>query len=280
MKSPGHYVTRSLVTSILMYLLVSSALVSSALISACASSQARPQGKPLEYFQTYNFVSSPVQVRAAFHKILMSQKYEIQKEDPLQIYAINSEITSVELITFTRERRNFTKSVYAGEIRLTIDLLEGPGGNTLVSIRPQIEAVVGRASSLKNSEWNGNMTSLTSKGYLENEMLKALARELKEKAALSILVTRGIELEGGFTLKYLSTRKGRILEKKTSFSFSYSSEILIRLLKKGKKYLEVGIMLNDLNPGKTSAFKLRNIGRVFSTITRLFYKLRIRKQYN
>jgi len=172
------------------------------LLSSCVSSPTVPQGKPLEYFQTYNFKSSPELVEKAFHSILEQKKYEILKEDPLQITAVNSDVTSVELLTYAKHHTKIAESVYSGEVRLTIDLLEGPDHGTLVSVRSAIRAVVGRPANIHNEDWKGKEMVLESRGALENEMLKAVARELKEKDALAVLVTRGIELEGGFTLQY------------------------------------------------------------------------------
>jgi len=45
------------------------------------------------------------------------------------------------------------------------------------------------------------MVTFTSRGDLENEVLKGIARKLNEKRSLEILITREVELEGGFTLK-------------------------------------------------------------------------------
>ncbi len=176
--------------------------VAMTLTSCVSSPSAVPRGKPLEYFQTYNFASSPELVQKAFHKVLQSKKYEILKEDPLQITAVNAEVTSVEILTYARHHAKIAQSVYSGEIRLTVDLLEDAKKGTLVSVKSLLKAIVGRPANLRNETWQGKEMAFESRGDLENEMLTDVARELKEKEALAILVTRDIELEGGFTLQY------------------------------------------------------------------------------
>jgi len=191
------YAGRTTISLVLLFLCCFS-------VASCASSpSAVPQGKPLEYFQTYNFASSPELVQKAFHKILEAKKYEILKEDPLQITAVNAEVTSVEILTYARHHAKMAQSVYSGEIRLTIDLLEDVNKGTLVSVKSLLKAVVGRPANLHNDTWAGKEMIFESRGDIENEMLMDVARELKEKEALAILVTRDIELEGGFTLQYV-----------------------------------------------------------------------------
>ena len=64
-----------------------------------------------------------------------------------------------------------------------------------------------------------------------------------------------------------------------TYSFAYSSEILIKLLKKGNKYIEVGIKLNPIEGlKKTSAFKMKNIKMVVETVLRLFYEVNIKNR--
>jgi len=170
-------------------------------VSCTGTSQIRQQHKqPLEYFQTFNFQSNIQAVRKAFHDVLGEREYEILKEDELQITAINSEITSVELMTYSIERVSIAKSIYAGEIELVIDLLDAPEGGTLVRLRPDLRAVLGRSAFLSNEGWKGEIVSLTSRGDLEIELLSEVARRLQEQKSLSILQTRDVELEGGFTL--------------------------------------------------------------------------------
>ena len=170
-------------------------------VSCTGTSQIRQHHKqPLEYFQTFNFQSNIQAVRKAFHDVLGEREYEILKEDELQITAINSEITSVELMTYSIERVSIAESIYAGEIELVIDLLDAPEGGTLVRLRPDLRAVLGRSAFLSNEGWKGEIVSLTSRGDLEIELLSEVARRLQEQKSLSILQTRDVELEGGFTL--------------------------------------------------------------------------------
>ena len=170
-------------------------------VSCTGTSQIRQHHKQsLEYFQTFNFQSNIQAVREAFHNVLREREYEILKEDELQITAINSEITSVELMTYSIERVSIVESIYAGEIELVIDLLDAPDGGTLVRLQPDLKAVLGRTAFLSNEGWKGEIVSLTSRGDLEIELFSEVARQLQEQKSLSILQTRDVELEGGFTL--------------------------------------------------------------------------------
>jgi hypothetical protein len=173
-----------------------------ALAVGCARSSTISQrrGKPLEYFQTYNFSADINAVKNVVHTVLEERGFVIQKEDAIQVTALNAELTSVEILTYSVERLKPAQSLFSGEVLLTVDFLDAPGGGTFVHIRPKIKAVIGRTTLLQNPDWKGGMVTLTSRGDLENEILKALARKLKEKKSLEILITRGIELEGGFTL--------------------------------------------------------------------------------
>jgi len=105
----------------------------SLIVSSCAINSASnvSSGIPLEYFQTFKFSSNFQQVKAAIHDTLKKKEFEIQKEDAIQITALNTELTSVELITFAAERLKPTQSVFSGEITLIVDYLEAPGGGNL-----------------------------------------------------------------------------------------------------------------------------------------------------
>ncbi len=65
----------------------------------------------------------------------------------------------------------------------------------------------------------------------------------------------------------------------TTYGFAYSSEVLVKLLKRGYNYVEVGVKINPSK--KNSIFKLKNIFGVFRTIIILFYEINIkeRKKY-
>ncbi len=56
---------------------------------------------------------------------------------------------------------------------------------------------------------------------------------------------------------------------------AYQAEILIRSLKSGASYLEVGYEMYERMGGKTTAFKWKNTQRVITTILRLFWQLQV-----
>jgi hypothetical protein len=171
------------------------------LVSACSHTPTARAVKPTEYFQTYTFAARSEDVQKTVLDILKGRKYEIISETDSEITAVNSEVTSVQVLTYAKEHTRLLQSVYAGEIKLVIDLTSLPEGGTFVNIRADIRAVRGRSSFLKNKDWQGKDYAFSSRGKLENEILQDIARTLKEKDALARLVTRGVELEGGFTLQ-------------------------------------------------------------------------------
>lgn len=66
-------------------------------------------------------------------------------------------------------------------------------------------------------------------------------------------------------------------QKETS-GHAYQAEILVRLLKAGASFTEVGFDMYERKGGKTTAFKWRNVKRVLSTIVPLFWQLQILKK--
>lgn len=59
--------------------------------------------------------------------------------------------------------------------------------------------------------------------------------------------------------------------------FSYQAEILVRLIKGGASYKEVGYEMTERQAGSTAAFTLRNIFSVFKTVLILFWEIQILK---
>ncbi|MFC1807249.1 glycosyltransferase family 2 protein [Candidatus Omnitrophota bacterium] len=68
----------------------------------------------------------------------------------------------------------------------------------------------------------------------------------------------------------------------TTHSFAYQVEILSKMLKKGRSYMEIPITLKGRVRGTTKAFNLKNILNVVKAFLRIFWFLRIknRKIYN
>jgi glycosyltransferase involved in cell wall biosynthesis len=58
--------------------------------------------------------------------------------------------------------------------------------------------------------------------------------------------------------------------------FAYMAAILVRLLRSGRSYVEVGIPLQPREHGRSKAFRLKNILSVLSTIAELFWDVRVR----
>lgn len=64
-----------------------------------------------------------------------------------------------------------------------------------------------------------------------------------------------------------------------SNGFAFSAEILVILLKSGASYIEVPTKIREKTSSKTSAFRFKNIISVIKTITLLFWRVNIKKNY-
>lgn len=64
----------------------------------------------------------------------------------------------------------------------------------------------------------------------------------------------------------------------TTWGFAYMAAILVRLLKAGASYTEVGVEIQQRSTGKTKAFKLKNIISVVSAIFKLFWEVRVKER--
>ena len=58
-------------------------------------------------------------------------------------------------------------------------------------------------------------------------------------------------------------------------SFAYQAETLIKMIKGGASYIEIGYDMTERQAGNTSAFKLKNVLSVIWTILSLFWQLQI-----
>ncbi len=56
----------------------------------------------------------------------------------------------------------------------------------------------------------------------------------------------------------------------------FVAELLLRLLKSGQSYVEVGLQPLPRSSGSTKTFRLRNLTDVFGSVIRLFWELRVR----
>jgi hypothetical protein len=57
----------------------------------------------------------------------------------------------------------------------------------------------------------------------------------------------------------------------------FVAELLVRLLRAGQTYVEVGLQPLPRSSGSTKTFRLRNVFDVFASVLRLFWELRIQR---
>lgn len=87
----------------------------------------------------------------------------------------------------------------------------------------------------------------------------------------------------GLRLKYYNGTcviKSELLRKvpMKTWGFAYMAAILVRLIRAGASYVEVGVNIQQREAGATKAFRPRNIASVVSAILNLFWDVRIRKK--
>ena len=113
--------------------------------------------------------------------------------------------------------------------------------------------------------------------YTTNQNVRQRYRRI-----ISATFTSVMNLLFGLNLKYYNgtvayktdvLRKVKII----TFSFAYSAEILIKLIKSGHSYREIGIEIKPTN--KTSIFKPKNMINVGKTMLGLFYEVNIKNRH-
>lgn len=97
----------------------------------------------------------------------------------------------------------------------------------------------------------------------------------KSRQIISKTFTKFINVLFCLNLKYyngISIHKRELLNsiKITTCGFAYHSEILVRLIKSSKSYIELGIYLKQREYGKSKAFSFKNIISVLKTIIKLW----------
>jgi NAD(P)-dependent dehydrogenase (short-subunit alcohol dehydrogenase family) len=65
----------------------------------------------------------------------------------------------------------------------------------------------------------------------------------------------------------------------STFGFGFQAEVLIKALYAGLSYIEVGLPIDERSAGASKAVTLKNIVSVLETVLKLFYVLRIQKQW-
>ncbi|MBI2118148.1 MAG: glycosyltransferase family 2 protein [Elusimicrobia bacterium] len=115
--------------------------------------------------------------------------------------------------------------------------------------------------------------------YTVNMEIRPFSRRI-----LSKTYTWLINLLFGTHLKYFN---GPVIHKRELIQtipihtngFAYQTELLLKMIKSGHNYLELGMVLKDRNSGKSKALLLKNIIRVSKSIFQLFYKINIKKDF-
>jgi NAD(P)-dependent dehydrogenase (short-subunit alcohol dehydrogenase family) len=93
---------------------------------------------------------------------------------------------------------------------------------------------------------------------------------------LNFLFRRALRYFNGLTIYPVDFLRRRPL---TTFGFGFQAEVLLKAIYSGLSYIEVGLPIDERSAGGSKAVNLRNIVSVAVTVMRLFWTLRIRKQW-
>lgn len=112
--------------------------------------------------------------------------------------------------------------------------------------------------------------------YVTNMNIRPLLRQL-----LSATFTHTVNILFGLNVSYYN---GTVIHKKEllmtaipkTHGHAYQAEILVRLIKRGASYTEVGYNMVERYAGSTSAFKLKNVKSVFRSVLSLFWELQLK----
>jgi glycosyltransferase involved in cell wall biosynthesis len=105
------------------------------------------------------------------------------------------------------------------------------------------------------------------------------------RQVVSRIFTRMMNTLFGMNLKYFNGPnifKSEIVKntKMTTNGFAYMAEILIRLIKSGHTYVEVGLHNRDRRNGNSKAFVFKNFVRVVKVVIKLFWEIQIVGAFN
>lgn len=115
--------------------------------------------------------------------------------------------------------------------------------------------------------------------YVTNMNIRPILRQW-----ISQIFTIILNLLFGFRMTYYNasvihkTQLLRGVPQNPNSGHAYQAEILIRLLKAGASYVEVGYPMTERSAGKTTALKWKNIKRVIGTLVPLFWEMQILKK--
>lgn len=112
--------------------------------------------------------------------------------------------------------------------------------------------------------------------YVTNMNIRPILRQW-----LSATFTHTINILFGLKVSYYN---GTVIHKKKllmtalpkTHGHAYQAEILVRLIKRGASYTEVGYNMVERHAGSTSAFKIKNVKSVFKSIFFLFWELQLK----
>lgn len=111
--------------------------------------------------------------------------------------------------------------------------------------------------------------------YTANMHVRPLPRRI-----ISRLFVLGMNTLFGLDLRYYNGTcliKSALLKKVPlkTWGFAYMAAILVRLLRSGASFIEVGVDIHQRSKGKSKAFRLKNIASVFGAIASLFWEVRV-----
>ncbi len=114
--------------------------------------------------------------------------------------------------------------------------------------------------------------------YTLNYQIRPLARR-----CLSFLFTKTLNLLFNLKLNYYNgpvIHKREIIRSIALFtnSFAFQAEALIKLIRAGHSYVQVGMLLSERRHGKSKALRLKNILGVLKTIIALFIEVYLIKK--
>lgn len=115
--------------------------------------------------------------------------------------------------------------------------------------------------------------------YAINPEVRPFGRRIVSRLytiAMNVLFGRHMRYFNGLTIYPVSfLRRGPA----TTFGFGFQAEVLLKALYSGLSYIEVGLPIDERSAGGSKAVNIRNIVSVAATVVRLFWALRIRKDW-
>lgn len=113
--------------------------------------------------------------------------------------------------------------------------------------------------------------------YVINKEVRSFFRRIISRTGMTI-----INLLFGLRIKYYN---GPVLHKSeiiktvplTTSGFAYQIEALVRLLKSGYSYVEVGMNIRIRECGTTKIFRIKNLASVAKTVIKLFWEIHFKR---